>query len=231
MQNLEIDDNSSEVIDKFRQFIFNEFKNRKELKLFLVSNFGEKFTNRNLKDIVKYTYNNPLHKIRLTYQQLKQNYEDRKSYTEAGDFHYGEMENYRKSIKLNRYFPLTILNLYKFACGYGQNYIRAGIVLVLMLLIFSNLHLFLGLEPSAHNHNSNSFDYNFNEVFRNNDSILNDFYLTVVYCTEVLVREEEPDRLFRPRTTNGDAINTFFSLVIYIQVVLFTLALRRHFKR
>lgn len=64
-----------------------------------------------------------------------------------------------------------------------------------------------------------------------NTSLLADFYISTVYCVEVLTREQEPDRIFQPLTTNGDAINSLFTILIYIQVVFFTLALRRHFKR
>lgn len=170
-------------------------------------------------------------KIRLVYQRLKQNFEERKSFTEAGDFYYGEMECYRKINPFRRYFPFNMVNLYRISSGYGQRYIRAGVVLVLLLVLFSISHMFLGLEPSPHNRDYQRIDYDVTSLTGINTSILADFYISTVYCVEVLTREQEPDRLFQPLTTKGDAINTFFTILIYIQVVFFTLALRRHFKR
>jgi hypothetical protein len=106
------------------------------------------------------------------YQQLKRNFENQGSYTEAGDFYYGEMECYRKSSWARRYLP-SLINLYRISSGDGQRYIRAGIVLILMLLFFAGAHLFLGLEPTQHNSDYSKIQYPFNLDFSKTKSFGN----------------------------------------------------------
>lgn len=156
--------------------------------------------------------------VRDSYQQLKRNFENRKSYVEAGDFYYGEMECYCKSSWARRYLP-SLVNLYRISSGYGQRYIRAGIVLILMLLFFAGAHTFLGLEPTPHNSDYSKIQYSFSLDFNKAESFVTDLFISTVYCVEVLIHEEEPDRLFRPMSTKGDILNSTFSILVYLQVL------------
>lgn len=167
-------------------------------------------------------------RVRSEYQQLKQNFEDARNYSEAGDFYYGEMECIRKSNIFRRYMPNT-LNLYRISSGYGQRYVRAFIVLLLLLLTFSLTHMFLGLKPNKQSSELKVINYT-SSSFLSNSAIF-DLLATNFYCIEVLIREDEPDRILRPMNYIGDGINAFFTLLIYAQFLLFALALRRHFKR
>ena len=168
------------------------------------------------------------------YQQLKKNYEDRRNFKEAGEFYYGEMECIRKSSILRRYLP-SFINLYKISSGYGQRYIRSIFVLFLLLLIFSSSHLYFGLKPNNLNISSTEVRYSINFSEIKDISFLKEFFkdfvLSITYCIEVITREEEQDRLFKPLTLYGEIVNHIFSILIYVQVLLFILALRRYFKR
>jgi uncharacterized protein YjbI with pentapeptide repeats len=87
------------------------------------------------------------------YQQLKKNYDDRKDYWTAGDFHYGEMEMKRLHSRW-RWSPLRWLRhhlsfvaLYKYASAYGESY-RMPLLWLLFLVVvaFPFLYPILGLE-------------------------------------------------------------------------------------
>jgi uncharacterized protein YjbI with pentapeptide repeats len=75
----------------------------------------------------------PWSRIERLYRELKQNYEDRRDYERAGDFHYGEKEMRRKNpgTALGLRFFLT---LYRLFSGYGERYLRpllwAGLLFV-----------------------------------------------------------------------------------------------------
>lgn len=74
--------------------------------------------------------------VRRVYLELKRNFEEKKDWNTAGDFHFGEMECRRKMkewLKLDFY----LVTLYSWASGYGERPLRAFIgLLVLVLIIF-----------------------------------------------------------------------------------------------
>jgi len=102
------------------------------------------------------------------YQQLKKNYDERKDYWTAGDFHYGEMEMKRRSTKrpgnfirfllgflgearMNRvrswWHPrLSLVAWYKYTSEYGESYMRPLAFFVLVLLLFALLFPLPGLD-------------------------------------------------------------------------------------
>ncbi len=89
------------------------------------------------------------------YQQLKKNYDDRKDYWTAGDFHFGEMEMKRLSSRrkdralrgLHRY--LGLVAWYKYASQYGESYVRPAFLLVGVLLAFALAYPAVGLHFDA----------------------------------------------------------------------------------
>ncbi len=86
------------------------------------------------------------------YQQLKKNYDDRRDYRTAGDFHYGEMEMKRLHSArrdpgvrwLHRYTGLAAW--YKYASGYGESYVRPFVMLSAVILLFALLYPLAGLR-------------------------------------------------------------------------------------
>jgi len=87
----------------------------------------------------------PWSQIEKLYRELKQNYEDRRDYERAGDFHYGEKEMRRK----NPETPLSLrffLTLYWVVSGYGERYLRPLAWAAALLIISTISYLGLGLE-------------------------------------------------------------------------------------
>jgi uncharacterized protein YjbI with pentapeptide repeats len=86
------------------------------------------------------------------YQQLKRNYDDRRDYWTAGDFHYGEMEMKRLASHRKNHFlrwlkrRLGLVAWYKYASEYGESYRRPAWLLVLVLLTFGILYPVAGLR-------------------------------------------------------------------------------------
>src|ERR1039458_5576445 len=89
------------------------------------------------------------------YQHLKKNYDDRRDYWTAGDFHYGEMEmkrlasdRHNKALRwLHR--NLGLVAWYKYASEYGESYVRPTWWLTLVLFVFMLLYPVAGLRLSA----------------------------------------------------------------------------------
>ena len=79
------------------------------------------------------------------YHQLKKNYDERKDYWTAGDFHYGEMEMHRLRTWSPR-FALVAWN--KYASCYGENYARPFLALLFVLAIFTVLFPVAGLNQN-----------------------------------------------------------------------------------
>jgi uncharacterized protein YjbI with pentapeptide repeats len=86
------------------------------------------------------------------YQQLKKNYDERKDYWTAGDFHYGEMEMKRLHSQGRRGWTrwlnqnLGLVAWYRYASQYGESYVRPAIVLLMVLVIFALLFPWAGLD-------------------------------------------------------------------------------------
>ena len=86
------------------------------------------------------------------YQQLKKNYDDRRDYWTAGDFHYGEME--MKRLHSTRRDPRVrwlhrcagLAAWYKYASGYGESYVRPFVMLCALILLFALLYPLAGLR-------------------------------------------------------------------------------------
>jgi len=75
--------------------------------------------------------------VRRIYLELKRNFEDKKDWNTAGDFHYGEMECRRKMKGI-----LSLENIYFWLSGYGEKPLRALTSLVLLVVICSIFYMF-----------------------------------------------------------------------------------------
>ena len=89
------------------------------------------------------------------YQQLKKNYDDRRDYWTAGDFHYGEMEMKRLSSRRKNpilrwlHSHLGLAAWYKYASEYGESHVRPAVLLLLFLLVlFPATYPLIGLRPT-----------------------------------------------------------------------------------
>jgi uncharacterized protein YjbI with pentapeptide repeats len=159
-------------------------------------------------------FKNKIKKVEILYRKLKQKYKEEHNEPEVSNWHYGEKEMQRKSSLFRRYFPLSFFNLYWLSSGYGERPLRAGIVLILLILIMSALFGLTGLKPN---------DGCVIKIKEWND-ILNSDYLkaTLQYATF----DPKPD--FMP--VNG-FLKIVAKLLIPLQAALFALAVRNRFRR
>ncbi len=90
----------------------------------------------------------PWGRIEQLYRALKQNYEDRRDYERAGDFHYGEKEARRR----NGQTPLglrILLTVYWLLSGYGERYWRPLLWAGFLLGASTVAYIWLGLWPKG----------------------------------------------------------------------------------
>ncbi len=79
------------------------------------------------------------------YQQLKKNYDERRDFSTAGDFHYGEMEMKRLHSRRRNFLlrwlhrNLGLIALYKYFSAYGESYLRPFVTLLLIVLFFATI--------------------------------------------------------------------------------------------
>jgi len=78
---------------------------------------------------------------------LKQNYEYRRDYKRASDFHYGEKEMRRKNRRDTRPSLRFFLTLYWLVSGYGERYLPPVIWAFALLLASTAGYLWWGLRP------------------------------------------------------------------------------------
>lgn len=163
-----------------------------------------------------------LYHIELLYTQLKQNFENIRDFSRAGDFHVGEMEMRRKQYSWpNQY--ISILNFYRILSNYGQSWKRAFIIFLSGSLIFSLAHPFFYKSPIR------VFSKN-KEIFEILSSLANEWFITLDFL--LLGRIHGISEL--PLRING----VFGNLLLLIESIfgpmmlaLIILALRRHTKR
>lgn len=155
-------------------------------------------------------------RIERLYRELKQNYEDRRDYERAGDFHYGEKEMRRSNPATS--FGLRLwLTLYRYLGGYGERYfpplIWSFALFVAATIGYMNFGIRLKPEQGG--------------GFLTYTSVW-DWLLTLNYSLRVMLLLR-PDDLFPVGCARF--INTFQSMFGPVFLALFGLALRQRLRR
>ncbi len=94
--------------------------------------------------------------ISEVYQQLKKSYDDRRDFSTAGDFHFGEIEMKRQHSDclnpIGRWFHrcLSLVAWYRYASCYGESYVRPSIWLAAVVVLFTLLFPMPGLIENYH---------------------------------------------------------------------------------
>jgi uncharacterized protein YjbI with pentapeptide repeats len=153
--------------------------------------------------------------IERLYRELKQNYEERRDYERACDFHYGEKEMRRQNPETSWGLWLW-LNLYKWVAGYGERYWRPLLWAVGLIVVSAALYLWLGLRPKTG-------DQTFLNITSPWDWFRSGFYSLRV-MTLLKPEDLEPYRYAK-------LVHAFESLAGPILLGLFALALRQRLKR
>ena len=90
----------------------------------------------------------PWTQIERLYRELKQNYEDRRDYERAGDFHYGEKQIRQQNPDTARGLRF-FLTLYWLFSGYGERYLRPLLWAGVLFLGSTIGYMSWGLRPKA----------------------------------------------------------------------------------
>lgn len=154
----------------------------------------------------------PWHHIERVYRELKQNYEDRRDYLRAGDFHYGEKEMRRNNPKTSwglRFF----LALYRYVGGYGERWLSPLFWSALVLVSCALLYCWLGLSPNP----------------KGGGTTCLHFHEALVYSLRVMFLLK-PDE-WVPAGNGALLVNTLESVLGPLLIGLFALALRQNLKR
>ena len=162
-------------------------------------------------------------RVERLYRHLKFNLETNKDYAFAGQFYFGEMEMKRLQKRWYRQLPFLI---YKGMSGYGERYIRALLVLIVMIIFFSGLLMFAGYDPEVGEDKIHRvLSFNFNEL----GPTLVDWGKSFIYTAQAMTIFKQPSIKFIDFW--GELVRFFAAVLGALQLGLFALALRRQFKR
>jgi uncharacterized protein YjbI with pentapeptide repeats len=158
----------------------------------------------------------PFPETERLYRELKQNYEDRRDYERAGDFHYGEKEMRRKNPETALSLKV-FLTLYWAVSGFGERYLRPLVWTGILLIVCAYLYLLLGIGTPGKNYTK--FDPNKCE----------DWLQSIHYSFRVMTLLKADD--MAKAEGGAKIVSTFQSLLGPLFLGLFGLALRQRLKR
>ena len=92
-------------------------------------------------------YRVPWSELERLYRELKQNYEDRRNYARAGDFHYREKEMQRRNPTTSRGHK-TLLRIYWLLSGYGERIWPAAGGFLFIIVACAFLYLQIGVAAA-----------------------------------------------------------------------------------
>ncbi len=191
------------------------------------------------------------------YQQLKKNYDDKRDYWTAGDFHYGEMEMKRRSSRRSNpalrwlHRNLGLAAWYRYASDYGESYVKPFVCLLVVLALFTVIYPACGLHrvssekgsPSGPVAQTSSIATNTDEISYTNLSqflsvsqngklrgTLSFFVQSAMTSVSVAsLRREFAD--YEPQSVSSRFAALIELLLTSTLVALFLLAVRRQFRR
>ncbi|MDZ7693803.1 MAG: hypothetical protein U5K69_22235 [Balneolaceae bacterium] len=167
-------------------------------------------------DEIKNSEEKKFNNLEELYRQLKLNYESRKNYILAGEFHYGEKETQRKNPN-TKFYLKTLLTLYKLFSGYGERAKNSFFSLLVLIIIAASSYFFFGFEAI------NEIKYNYST---NTLSSLGNAFLFSIKST-FFVRP-----LGYELSTYGSEITFIVQTIVSpVLIGLFALAIRQKLKR
>ncbi|HPQ44690.1 MAG TPA: pentapeptide repeat-containing protein [Syntrophales bacterium] len=172
-------------------------------------------------------YGDQIRKVGILYRRMKNKYRTLQNWSEVSNWHYGEKEMYRKENAFRRYLP-SFSFLYWLSSGYGERYVRAGVVLAALIFLLSFGLAWTGLDAAGVSglnptdfHGITSITLGALDLKSIGALLMN----TLKYATF------QKDVLFVPRNMWGELIRLIAQILIPIQTALFILAVRNRFRR
>lgn len=160
--------------------------------------------------------------IETLYRQLKINYENKRNYPDAGDFYIGEMEMRRRNPKTSRFDRWIILPFYKCVSNYGEDYKRTLYWIGGLILLSAYSLMFTGMKVKER-----IIDYY--PSLPQNPNGLKDFGELVNIVARSIILQ--PSAFAESTSLGSRIILTFTTIFGILLIALFTLALRRRFRR
>jgi hypothetical protein len=155
-------------------------------------------------------------KVERLCRALKQNYEERRDYPAAGDFHIGEKEMQRRTT-VSRWKRM-LLGVYRFISLYGERATPSFVMLLGAILLFAAVYAAIGLQVGSLG----------SAVYLSETSIASLWY-GILYSLQVTAfsRPEEYELLW----SGGVIISILQRAVTTTLIALFALAIRQQLKR
>ncbi|MGD9582941.1 MAG: pentapeptide repeat-containing protein [Lysobacterales bacterium] len=192
--------------------------------------FDKKISDEKLADL--------LESVTENYRQLVLNYEARRNYALAEEFHISEMEMMRFRTATQAKSPvgrflrshLNPYRIYWLLSKYGTGYGRATTVLALILLVFSFLFMLNGVTQK---NAGGEFEYNIREDathrWRGLSKLVKDSGAALSLTMSVVTLQK--DRPMDPEGVSGSFLASLLIILAPAQAALLLFALRRKFRR
>jgi hypothetical protein len=173
--------------------------------------------------------------VYLLYNQLRLNYERTGRHLEAGDFHIGQMEMWRKG-KFNSISNRYFLFIYKWLSLYGERPIRALVWLSFTPLFFSCLYLFTGLTVRLKDGHEKIIMYSLDELMlsiRTLPNFINDLLSAIQYSYAIITVQRIPllTTSYEAYSSSSIFLNIMEYVICITLITLFYKSLSRKFAR
>ncbi|MDI6615430.1 MAG: pentapeptide repeat-containing protein [Syntrophaceae bacterium] len=173
-------------------------------------------------------YGDDIRKVGILYRRMKNKYRTLQNWPEVSNWHYGEKEMYRKENAFRRYFPFSFSFLYWLSSGYGERYVRAGVVLAALIFLLSFGLAWTGLNAAGA---SGSHLTDFHGITSITIETLNLKSIGALLINTLKYATFQKDIIFFPRNMWGEIVRLLTQILIPIQTALFIMAVRNRFRR
>jgi uncharacterized protein YjbI with pentapeptide repeats len=182
-------------------------------------------------------------KLSENYSQLVINYEQRRDFNSAENFHVGEMEMQRKKKGVG-FTPFwwrkirewaNAYGVYRISSNYGTSYIQAFVIFVIMIILFSLFFLYSGFYTNVERGPGETRAIEYNLLPDSNHHLVsfgqwsNDFLSAVSLSLSIVTFQKE--RFYQPMEGISRFLLYLAIVTLTAQAALILLAIRRRFKR
>ncbi len=172
--------------------------------------------------------NRSFERLEWLYRQLKDNYEKRRDFPQAGEFYYGEMEMKRLSRWYRRFTPFSLTTLYWALSGYGERTFRALAVFVILLIAASFFATVPRCKFIRADYTTNARQEQLSETTVQAGL---DYSDALEYSFRELTLVARESSRFRPASREARLLTLAQNVLGPVQLGMFLLAIRRRFRR
>jgi hypothetical protein len=183
-------------------------------------------------------------KVERLYRRLKQKYKEEHDEAEVSNWHRGEKEMQRRGTRFTKNpFLWLILNLYRWTSGYGEEPVRAGLFLLMLICLAMRLLVGDGLVPlggdtkvltQTNSQGSLVLTIYSNPTAPEDKITLSNAFpdkMSDLFSATLAHLTFDRNASFKPASQKGNTVIVVFKILITIQATLFAFALRNRFRR